>query len=99
MIQLKYGNYTKKIQLNKVEEVVGEIKTFYKNQRELAIAINELIDLYWCNKLNEEHMISCLKKIILNNQNKVIGDTGFRPIIIQRCGKKRLDVISRILKE
>ena len=75
------------------------MKTFYKNQRELASAINEVVDLYWCNEVNEDYMVSCLKKIILNNKSKLINDTGFTPIIIQRCGKKRLDLISNILRE
>lgn len=76
-----------------------EIKTFYKNQKELASAINEIVDLYWRNEVNEDFMVSCLKKIISNNKSKLINDNGFTSIIIQRCGKKRLDLISNILRE
>ena len=76
-----------------------EIKTFYASQRELAAAINEVVDLYWRNEVDEDYMVNCLKKIISNNKSKLINDSGFTPIIIQRCGKKRLYLLSNILRE
>lgn len=91
IIQYKYNAV-------KVRVGVVEIKTFYKNQKELASAINEIVDLYWRNEMKEEHMVSYLKKIISNNKSKLINDNGFTPIIVQRCGKRRLDLISNILR-
>ena len=73
------------------------VKSFYKNQRELGEAINELLDLYWNNKLGEEFLIFNINKICMNNKEKVFKDGRFTKILQQQCGKKRLEVIEKVI--
>ncbi len=73
-------------------------KSFYKSQREVADALNLLIDGYWNNEINEEVFIENVKKIAKNNESKVFTEDGHFPtILMQKCGKRRLEVISKIL--
>ena len=74
------------------------VKSFYKNQRELAEVINELIDLYWNNQLGERSLIDNINKICMNNKEKVFKDGEFTKILQQQCGKKRLEVIDKVTK-
>ena len=74
-----------------------EIKTFYKTQRELAINLNDLIDAYWENQINEPFLVSKIKLIYENNPGKMIKFGDFTTILKQHCGKKRLEVVVRIL--
>lgn len=75
-----------------------QIKSFCKNQREVAQTINEVIDAYWEELISEKEMIGFIEKIYLNNIDKVIKDGEYTKIIQQQCGKKRIDVISKILE-
>lgn len=73
-------------------------KSFYKNQRELAETLNNLVDMYWENKLDEKIFVENITNIISNNSDKILKDNHFTKILQQQCGKKRLDVIEKILK-
>lgn len=70
---------------------------FYKSQLEVANALCELIDLYWDNNIKEQFMIEGIKKIVDNNKDKIIRDNEYTAVIRQKCGKRRLDVISKII--
>lgn|GEM_PF-512488 len=74
-----------------------ELKLFYKTQRELASAINSLIDDYWQNNLSEENLMKSVQELYLNNRQKIIKLGDFTTILKQQCGKRRLDVVERIL--
>lgn len=76
-----------------------EIKSFYKNQRELAEALSKVIDQYWGSQIPENEMIENVIRIVVNNKSKVFTDeTGrFTTILRQQCGKKRLEIVSKIL--
>lgn len=76
-----------------------EIKSFYKNQRELAEALSKVIDKYWCSEIPENEMIDSVIKIVENNKSKVFtdGSGDFTTVLRQQCGKKRLEVVSKIL--
>lgn len=76
-----------------------EIKSFCKNQREVAMTINDVIDSYWETRITEKEMIILIERLYYNNMNKVIKDGKFTKILQQQCGKKRLDVISKLIKE
>ncbi|MFT5872636.1 MAG: hypothetical protein ACI8WT_001572 [Clostridium sp.] len=79
--------------------MVVNTKSFYKSQREVADAFNLLIDGYWSNEVCEEVFIENVKKIAENNETKVFTKKGqFPAILIQKCGKRRLEVISKILE-
>ncbi|HHU69912.1 MAG TPA: TIGR04540 family protein [Thermoanaerobacterales bacterium] len=75
------------------------IKTFYKNQTEVAEAINFVIDSYWADKIVEEEMIQTIKDIIRNNDSLLHKNGDYTTIIKQRSGKRRLEIVSRIKED
>lgn len=75
-----------------------EIKRFYKNQTEISIAINRLIDKYLNDEINEDIMIKSIKIIFDNNYSKIIKNHDFSKVIKQRCGKRRLDIVSKVIE-
>lgn len=75
-----------------------EIKRFYKNQTEISIAINRLIDKYLNDEINEDIMIKSIKIIFENNYSKIIKNHDFSKVIKQRCGKRRLDIVSKVIE-
>lgn len=74
-----------------------EVKKFYRTQREVAVAINEIIDEYWVNSLTDEILEELITMIYKNNQPKIIKDNDFTTILKQQCGKNRLTVVSKII--
>ncbi|GAU75902.1 TIGR04540 family protein [Fusibacter sp. 3D3] len=74
-----------------------EIKLFYKTQRELADAINKLIDSYWNNEISEPDLVAHLTSLYANNKSKIRKSDDFTSILKQQCGKRRLEVYERIL--
>lgn len=74
-----------------------EIKLFYKTQRELATVMNGIVDGYWANLITEEDMISKVSVIYMNNPKRILKENDFTKILKQHCGKRRLEVIERVL--
>ncbi len=75
-----------------------QVKLFYKTQRELAVSLNGIVDAYWNNELGEEMLIKSVHELYINNPNKMLKDGGFTSVLKQQCGKRRLEVIGRILQ-
>ncbi|PMC35504.1 glycosyl transferase [Bacillus sp. UMB0899] len=75
-----------------------EVKLFQRTQRDLAASINELIDNYWQDELDELQMIKLIQKLYAINKSKLVKNGHYTTIIRQQCGKKRLDVVSCILE-
>lgn len=75
-----------------------EIKLFYRTQRDLAVAINELVDAYWEEKIDETHLIEGINCMYKNNQEKLIKENEFTKVVQQQSGKRRLAVVERILE-
>jgi uncharacterized protein (TIGR04540 family) len=75
-----------------------EVKLFYKTQRELAIAINGIIDAYWEDKVSEELLFRNILEIYKNNPQKIIKENTFTTVMKQQSGKRRLEVVEKILK-
>jgi uncharacterized protein (TIGR04540 family) len=75
-----------------------EVKLFQKTQRHLASSINEVIDKYWQDEIEEPEMINLIQKLYAINKDKMMKDGQYTTIIRQQCGKKRLDVVSCILR-
>lgn len=73
------------------------MKRFYRTQRELAIALNQLIDSYWENEINEDELMESIKVIYENNNDKLLKDNDYTKVVLQQCGKRRLSVVSKIL--
>ncbi|NUU75080.1 glycosyl transferase [Paenibacillus sp. 7516] len=74
-----------------------ELKLFYKTQRELATALNEIVDAYWDNTVSEDSLMQSVSNMYINNPNKIIKQEQFTTILKQQCGKRRLEVIERVL--
>lgn len=74
-----------------------EVKMFYKTQREIAEVINKIVDGYWNDDILEEEMIDKIKSIYSNNLSKLIKDNDFTTILKQQCGKRRLEVVDKVI--
>ncbi|MEI0738846.1 TIGR04540 family protein [Paenibacillus sp. JTLBN-2024] len=74
-----------------------EIKLFYKTQRELASTLNSIVDAYWGNEISEEDLMRSVSDIYANNSKKILKENDFTTILKQQCGKRRLEVIERVL--
>lgn len=75
-----------------------QVKRFYKTQRELAVSLNEIVDAYWNNKINEDTLIQNLQDVYINNPSKMLKEGEFTKVLQQQSGKRRLEVIERIIK-
>ena len=75
-----------------------EVRTFYKGQVEVASEWSEVVEGYWEDRVGESFMINSINKIVENNKDKVINTEGFTTVVKQKCGKRRLSIISKILK-
>jgi uncharacterized protein (TIGR04540 family) len=75
-----------------------ELKLFYRTQRDLAVALNQLVDAYWDGKVNEQELINGVKKLYENNENKLMKNNTFTTVLQQQCGKRRLAVVKRLLE-
>ncbi len=74
-----------------------ETKRFYKTQREVAVVLNNLVDSYWADKLDEDIFLEKLLRLYSDNDRKIIKEGKYTTIILQTCGKRRLQVVSKIL--
>lgn len=74
-----------------------QFKLFYKTQRELALSLNGIVDAYWNNELNEDALFRSVNEVYINNPNKILKDGAFTTVLKQQCGKRRLEVIERII--
>lgn len=74
-----------------------QVKLFYKTQRELAITLNSIIDSYWDSIIDEDTLISNIETIYVNNRTKIVKEDKFTTILKQQCGKRRLEVVERII--
>ncbi|WP_175638344.1 TIGR04540 family protein [Metabacillus schmidteae] len=75
-----------------------QVKLFYKTQRELAVSLNEIVDAYWNDEINEDSLIKCVHDVYINNPNKMLKEGKFTTVLKQQCGKRRLEVIERIIR-
>lgn len=75
-----------------------KVKLFYRTQRELAIALNQLIDSYWSEEIEEEELIKGVKSMYENNREKLMKNHQFTKVVQQQSGKRRLTVVRRILE-
>lgn len=79
------------------EVILLEIKMFHRTQRDLANAVNKTVDSYWDDKIPEQQLIEIIQMLHKNNLNKLMKEEQFTTVIQQQCGKRRLEVVKRIL--
>lgn len=80
-----------------VKENSMDTKRFYRTQREVAAVINELVDAYWSNKIEEELFVEKILRLYSDNESKITKNGAFTTIVAQTCGKRRLEIIQKIL--
>jgi uncharacterized protein (TIGR04540 family) len=73
------------------------INTFCRNQKEVSSVINEVIDQYWEKIIHEQEMIKMIETIVANNESLVLKDNLFTTTVKQVCGKRRLEIVARII--
>src|SRR5690554_675550 len=52
---------------------------------------------YWSDEIDENDLIKAIKYLYKNNSSKMVKDKTFTTVIKQQCGKRRLEVINKIL--
>lgn len=72
--------------------------TYFKNQKDLAKAMIILIDQYWNNILSEKVFIEQINEITIKNIEKVYSKGKYTSNIAQRLGKRRIQLLDKILK-
>lgn len=75
-----------------------EYRTYCKNQREVATVFNKIVDEYWAGILTENEMKENILCICEHNEEKIYKDGKYTKILQQQCGKKRMNLISKVLK-
>lgn len=73
--------------------------TYFRSQKDLAKALIKLIDAYWNYELSEQDLISQVKEYIIKNEEKVYSAGDYTSVIKQRLGKKRLELLVKILNK
>jgi uncharacterized protein (TIGR04540 family) len=73
------------------------INTFCRNQKEVSSVINEVIDQYWEKVISEQEMIDMIQTIVANNESLVLKENLFTTTVKQVCGKRRLEIVARII--
>ena len=76
-----------------------EVKAFYKSQVEVANVLSAVIYAYLEDKIEQNFMINSINKIVSNNKDKVMNAEGFTTVVKQKCGKRRLSIISKIIEK
>lgn len=74
------------------------VVTFFKSQKDLAEALIVLIDSYWKNELKEDLLVSQLSELVMKNSEKVYLDDRYTSVLKQRLGKRRIELMNKILK-
>lgn len=75
-----------------------EVKLFYRTQRDLATALNQLVDAYWDEDIREDELIEGIKSMYENNPDKLVKNNDFTKVIRQQCGKRRLVIVEKIME-
>ncbi|EGQ23772.1 glycosyltransferase [Sporosarcina newyorkensis 2681] len=76
-----------------------EVRLFYRTQRDLATALNQLVDAYWQEEIREDELIEGIKSMYEHNQEKLIKNNEFTKVVQQQSGKRRLAVVGKILEK
>ena len=72
--------------------------TYFKSQKDLANALINLIDSYWGSEINEELFLDRINEIVSKNNEKVYSDNEYTSVIRQRLGKRRIELLDKVLK-
>ena len=71
--------------------------TYFKSQKDLAVALIRLIDNYWNYELDEESLINQINEFTSKNKEKLIVNGDYTSVLKQRLGKRRVELLNKIL--
>lgn len=71
----------------------------YKNPRELATAVKDLVDSYLDDVMEYEVLEERLKKLVASNMERVYKDGIMSLKIANVLGEERVNIVNRIIKE
>lgn len=71
----------------------------YKNPRELATAVKDLVDSYLDDVMEYEVLEERLKKLVASNMERVYKDDIMSSKIANVLGEERVNIVNRIIKE
>ncbi|MDV2581662.1 TIGR04540 family protein [Alkalibacillus haloalkaliphilus] len=74
-----------------------QVKMFYRTQREVGIIINQIVDAYWDEEICEKGLINQITRLYTNNKDRIYKGNEFTTVLKQQCGKRRLEVVERII--
>lgn len=71
----------------------------YKNPRELATAVKDLVDSYLDDVMEYEVLEERLKKLVASNMERVYKDGIMSLKIANVLGEERVNIVNKIIKE
>lgn len=72
---------------------------YLKTQGDLADILIDRIDRYWKLELKEEQFVDEITDIAANNSELLYKDGGYTSIVSHKLGKKRLNLLEKILEK
>lgn len=72
--------------------------TYFKSQKDLAKALVKLIDSYWYAEIKEQLFLKRINEIVSKNTEKLYSEKDYTSVIKQRLGKRRIELLDKILK-
>lgn len=73
--------------------------TYFKSQKDLAEALIKIIDDYWSYELSEDTLVIQVNELVDKNREKVFKSGFFTSVLIQRLGKRRIELLIKILNQ
>jgi len=71
--------------------------TYFKSQKDLAVALIQLIDDYWNYELSEDNLINQINELSSKNKEKLFIDGQYSSVLKQRLGKRRIELLNKVL--
>ncbi|MHB9944219.1 ribonuclease P [Clostridium botulinum] len=75
------------------------MRKVYKNPKELATCLKDLVDLYLDDLMTYEKLEEKVSKIVEANQNSIYKNEVINTKLANVLGDLRIDVINKIVKE
>lgn len=77
----------------------NEMRKVYKNPKELATCLKDLVDLYLDDLMTYEKLEEKVSKIVEANKNSIYKNEVINTKLANVLGDLRIDVINKIVKE
>lgn len=75
------------------------MRAVYRNPKELATCLKDLVDNYLENLLSYDDLSTKVKKIVEANGERVYKDGHFSLKLFPYLGEERVEIINKIVKE